>query len=148
MDDATLQAILDSLPPKEPRSRLEPYGMLITELRRRGRSYKDIAEVLAEKCQVKVAPSTIFDFVRVRAKIKPKVRAGAAESKSSAAKGARTRTSAAATAPPENKQGGVDERITALKQRPISTKSRKPVFTYEEDKPLNLKPDAENRTKE
>jgi IS30 family transposase len=150
MDEATLQAILDSLPPKESRSRLEPYGVLIAELRRRGRSYKEIAQVLAEKCQVKVAPSTIFDFVQVRAKAKPKVRTADAESRSGSPQAATTPTNAAASAPPEGKQRerGVEERIASLKQRPISTKVRKPVFTYEEEEPLKLKPGAKDLAKE
>ena len=41
-----LQAILDRLPPKPPRSKLEPYAELIQELRKRGRSYRDIAGIL------------------------------------------------------------------------------------------------------
>jgi hypothetical protein len=37
--DAKFEAILNSLPAKEPRSRLEPYSELITEMRKRGHSY-------------------------------------------------------------------------------------------------------------
>jgi IS30 family transposase len=142
MDDATLQAILDSLPPKEPRSRLEPYGVLIAELRRRGWSYKDIAQVLAEKCQVKVAPSTIFDFVRVRTKTKPKVkRAAVAEPSVTSAPEPK---GTAASAPSKTTPVEVEDRIAALKQRQVSAKSRKPVFTYQEDEPLTLKPSAKD----
>jgi hypothetical protein len=50
--DAKFREILDALPNKPPRSRLEPYRELIEELRRRGRTYVDIAGILAEKCQV------------------------------------------------------------------------------------------------
>jgi hypothetical protein len=42
--DAKTSAILDSLTDKPPRSRLEPHHELIQELRRRGRTYRDIAK--------------------------------------------------------------------------------------------------------
>ncbi len=53
MDD-NFQDILDGLPEKRSRSRLEPYGRLIDELLRRGQTYKGIAGILAEKCQLQV----------------------------------------------------------------------------------------------
>jgi len=48
--DTDLKKILAELPIKPPRSRLEPYREFIEELRSRGRTYRDIAEILAEKC--------------------------------------------------------------------------------------------------
>jgi len=57
--DAKFKEILDGLPSKRPRSRLEPYGELIRELRRRGRTYRDIADILGEKCQVQVTASGV-----------------------------------------------------------------------------------------
>jgi hypothetical protein len=59
--------ILSSLPLKPPRSRLEPYSELIEELRRRGRTYREITSVLLEKCQVRASRSNIHHFVSVRA---------------------------------------------------------------------------------
>jgi hypothetical protein len=55
--------ILDNLPEKPPRSRLEPYRELILEMRRRGRPLREIAQVLGEKFGVRVVSSTIHDFV-------------------------------------------------------------------------------------
>ena len=52
MED-NITKILDGLPPRPPRSRLDPHAILIEEMRRRGRTYKEIARVLAETCQVK-----------------------------------------------------------------------------------------------
>src|SRR5438034_7383253 len=77
MDDS-FQEILDSLPEKRSRSRLEPYGRLIDELLRRRWTYRAIAGILAEKCQLTVSSSTIHDFVRRRSRSKrnlPKRRA-------------------------------------------------------------------------
>src|SRR4029450_2202812 len=64
------EEILNSLPEKPARSRLEPYGRLINELLRRSRTYREIARILAEKCQIKVSISTIHDFVRLRSRAK------------------------------------------------------------------------------
>ena len=65
MDDR-FRDILNALPEKPARSRLEPYRELIAALRRRGRTYLDISQILAEKCDIQVTASGIHDFVRRR----------------------------------------------------------------------------------
>jgi len=67
MDDK-LNDILDRLSPKRPRSRLDPHGAVIEEMRRRGRTYREIARVLAENCLVQSSPSNIYYFVKLRAR--------------------------------------------------------------------------------
>lgn len=49
------------------RSKLEPCAKLIRELRQRRWPYRKIAAALAERFDVRASPSTIHDFVRVRA---------------------------------------------------------------------------------
>jgi IS30 family transposase len=61
-----LEAILDGLPAQPPRSRLDPYAELIDEMRRRNWTYRGIAQILAEKCNVKVSPSNIHHFLKLR----------------------------------------------------------------------------------
>ncbi len=56
------------LPPKPPRSKLEPHRDLIRELRRRGQTYRDLARLFQERLGLYVAPSTLHSFVKVRAK--------------------------------------------------------------------------------
>ena len=56
------------LPPKPPRSKLEPYRDLIRELRRKGQTYRDVARIFQERLGLYVAPSTLHSFVKVRAK--------------------------------------------------------------------------------
>src|SRR5450759_738408 len=70
--DTKFRKILDGLPDKPPRSRLEPYRELIRELRRRGRTYRDIAHILSEKCQIQITASGVHDFVRTRSRVKGK----------------------------------------------------------------------------
>src|SRR5580698_8555810 len=62
-----IQTILDKLPPKPPRSKLEPYAELIQELRKRGRSYREIAGILSACCGVSTGIHTVYNFVRMRA---------------------------------------------------------------------------------
>ena len=71
--DTDLKKILAELPIKPPRSRLEPYREFIEELRSRGRTYRDIADILAEKCSVQVTGSGVHDFVRTRSRAKTKL---------------------------------------------------------------------------
>jgi len=66
--EPTHQTILESLPPKSPRSKLEPHRELIRELRRKGRTYREVALLFRERLGLYVAPSTLHSFVKVRAK--------------------------------------------------------------------------------
>ena len=61
-------ARLGDLPPKPPRSKLEPHSELIRELRRKGRTYREVARLFHERLGLYVAPSTLHSFVKVRAK--------------------------------------------------------------------------------
>jgi hypothetical protein len=63
-----LRIILESLPPKPPRSKLEPHRELIRELRLKGRTYREVARLFHERLGLYVAPSTLHSFVKVRAK--------------------------------------------------------------------------------
>ena len=64
--NAEMQAILDRLPPKPPRSKLEPHAELIQELRRRGRSYREISGILTDCCGVSAGAHTVYNFGRTR----------------------------------------------------------------------------------
>ena len=66
MDD-NIRTVLDQMPEKN-RSKLEPHADVIRELRRKGRTYEEIANFFSERFDLKVAPSTIHAFVRVRAR--------------------------------------------------------------------------------
>lgn len=119
MDDY-LKKILDDLPDKPPRSRLEPYHDFIVELRRRGRTFREIAGILAEKCQVQVTGSGIHDFLRTRL--------------------GRDATRLAASMLPKTSSGDeVQRRIAELKARNSTAKQSANGFEYDPDEPLRLK---------
>jgi ribosomal protein S19 len=62
------QDILSKVTKKSGRSRLEPYGELIDELRACGLTYRDIADVLTDELKFHVPKSTVNDFMRERAR--------------------------------------------------------------------------------
>ena len=128
--DIRFAEILDSLPPKTPRSRLEPYRELIREMRRRGRTYREIAQVLGERCQVRIAPSTVHEFVIRRARSKPIPLKEIPE---------QAAAEPPAKALPRAMPNEVQARIQALKQMdPAVDKASKPVFAYDENESTGL----------
>ena len=66
--EPVLQSIIGSLAPKSPRSKLEPHRELIRELRRKGRTYREVAQLFHERLGLYVAPSTLHSFAKVRAR--------------------------------------------------------------------------------
>lgn len=62
--------LLDQLPEKPPRSKLEPYRDLISQLLAKNWTYRDIAALFADKLKLAVAPSTLHNFVKVRSQQK------------------------------------------------------------------------------
>jgi hypothetical protein len=134
--DSEFRNILESLPEKPPRSRLEPYGELIDGLRRRGRTYRDVVEILAEKCQLQVSISTLHDFLRARSRRnRNSARRIAAD-----AMIAKPIPPRAADEESVQKPSGdeVRQRIAAFKARkPVTTPSRDD-FHFDPDEPLRL----------
>lgn len=133
--DAKFKEILDGLPSKRPRSRLEPYGELISELRRRGRTYRDIAHILGEKCQVQVTASGVHDFVRTRSRVKGK-------STKRFVIGSMKTVPTAPIVPSTRKSSAdaeVQRRIEALKARKAVTKAAPDKFRFDPTQPLRLK---------
>ena len=138
--DRKFEDILDTLPEKPPRSRLEPYRELIGELRKRGRTYRDIAGILAEKCQLRVSVSRIHDFVRVqlRAKRKQAKQQASADTRISAAAVTLSTTDANTVRQAGRSTDEARQRIAAVKLRPAPGKVNPPQFRYDPGEPLHL----------
>jgi hypothetical protein len=134
--DKKIRALLDEIPEKPPRSKLEPHLEVIRELRRKGRTYQEIAQFFGEYLNVTVAASTIHAFVQVRARRrqrKPPIELPPSTEPQETAQAAAENAGAPA---------GVDVvgRIEALKRRRLSEKPEKPQFKYDETEPLRLVP--------
>ncbi len=113
--------------PQKARSKLEPHADIIRDLRQKGRTYEEVAQFFAERLNLKVAPSTIHAFVRVRARRHQRLRIelpSAGNSGQSDFAG--------------SNDAEVRRRIEELKRRPEQDETEKPRFQYDEDKPLEL----------
>jgi hypothetical protein len=63
-----LQRLLDAVPGKELRSKLDPFAAYILRWRRQGKSYRRIQQILADKCGVKVSYDALRGFVLRRSR--------------------------------------------------------------------------------
>lgn len=131
--DEKLRALLDQMPPKPPRSKLEPHLEVIRELRRRGRTYQEIAQFFAEHLNLTVAASTIHYFVRLRARRRQKPQPIELPPPEMAS------TAPAADDVALGEEDDIQKRIEALKQR-RPEKPEKSRFEYNENEPLHLIP--------
>jgi hypothetical protein len=142
------EAILKSLPAKEPRSRLEPYSELITEMRKRGYSYREITQVLKKACGLKVGTSTVNDFVltRSRSRAKPSRTIETKKNKRPLTGTYRNTKAQESTRRPQKELEGIAKTIKELKDQPLKTHATKLLFEYNPDEPLRLH--RNQRTKE
>ena len=115
-----IRTILESLPEKTYRSKLEPHRELIRELRRKGRTYREVARLFEERLGLYVAPSTLHSFVKVRAKHRkrtqfelPPIQLATAESP-------------------------VLDRVSAFKAKPVVRTAKPARFVFRENEPLTL----------
>jgi hypothetical protein len=124
--DPTLLSLLETIPQKPPRSKLETHRELIRQLRRKGCTYRDVVRILHERVGLDVAVSTIHSFIKVRAKHRKQVEY---------------------ELPPLEPQSSVDtrvssddvaSRIAALKAKPVEHKTKPKHFHFEESEPLKL----------
>src|ERR1700722_8133269 len=122
--DPIISKLLEEIPEKPPRSKLEVHADVIATLRRKRRTYCEIAEFFREHLAITVSPSTIHDFVRVRRRRGKRNTASTGEPHIG-----KPRDDAA---PPVKHSSAADQRkIAALKSR-TPAEPPQPVFIYNE----------------
>jgi hypothetical protein len=124
--DPTLLSLLDSIPQKPPRSKLETHRELIRQLRRKGCTYRDLVRILHERVGLDVAVSTIHSFIKVRAKHRKQVQYELPPLE--------PQSSGSSPLSPDD----VASRIAALKANPVERKPKPKHFQFEESEPLKL----------
>jgi len=153
MDDDKIRDIVASLPEKPSRSRLEPYRQLIAELRRLGRTYREIAHILGEKCQLQVSAVAVHNFVRLHLRRKrnpakreaprsferPQIRTPVVTEREA---NANIRKRSENPAVPDVE---VRRRIEELKRRPVEVQEPPVLFHYNPDEPWHLRPKSEKK---
>jgi hypothetical protein len=136
------QAILDRLPPRRRRSKLEPYAALIRALRARGRSYREIVTILREQCGLRVAVHTVHHFVRAREQKRGARRRPRRQSSETVRRASASSSPLSLDAPED-----VWTRIAAVKQRASASTAEPKAFAYDENEPLQLITDVKPRTR-
>jgi hypothetical protein len=123
-EPSRLLAELSDLPPKPPRSKLEPHREPIRELRRKGRTYREVSRLFAERLGMQVAPSTLHSFVKVRSRHRKQVQfeLPAVELPSA--------------------QPQASARPAAFKAKPTPQESKHSRFVFCENEPLTLRTDG------
>lgn len=123
-EPANLLADLASLPPKPPRSKLEPHRELIRELRRSGRTYREVARLFSDRLGFHVAPSTLHSFVKVRARHRKQVQ---------------FELPPLMQAVTEVVPSGC---VAAFKAKPLASETKRTRFVFRENEPLTLSSDG------
>jgi len=126
------RAILENLPPRPRRSKLDPYAALIRALRARGRSYREIVGILQTRCGLSVGTHTLYHFVRTRLP-RPTGRQRAHRDASVVIEPV---PQAGISQPTD--EADVWRRIEALKQRPAQLSKTSRAFAFNDDEPLAL----------
>jgi IS30 family transposase len=140
--DEKIRDILNNLQEPTPRSCLDPLRELIDELHRRGRTYREIARILAERCEVSVSVSTVFRYLHNRSRTKPqacKLHFRQVPKSSKLAQPIVTEEEKGRKSiKPELASDEIQKRIAALKIRPELAKTASQLFQYDPDEPLHL----------
>ena len=134
--ESRFEHILNSVGAKPGRSRLEPYGDLVDELRSQGFTCRDIVALLAEQCQFQTSKTAVDNFVRAQAR----------KRRNAVRKLSRrivvSTPVVSKLAPPHPTQGPSEDevrrRIALLKARKPATEPATDDFHYNPDEPLRL----------
>jgi IS30 family transposase len=139
--DNKFRDILDSLPAPEPRSCLDPFRELIDELHRRGRTYREISSILAERCEIFVSVSTVYRFLHRRSRFRSQSRKSEFSPVPKMKKGNRravTEEKISVVPETETKTDEIQRRISVLKHRHTPDQTKSQLFHYDPDEPLHL----------
>lgn len=140
--DSKLQELLDQIPERAPRSKLEPHAEVIRELRKKRRTYQEIAAFFRAHLHLSVAPSTIHEFVKTRARQARNRMREQEELPPAPAreKGRESRSFAAENDASSPTDSPVRERIRAVKNQSVVSEKAAPRFEFDPQSPLTLKP--------
>jgi hypothetical protein len=141
--DEKLRQLLDQMPERPPRSKLEPYAEVIRELRKKRRTYQEIAAFFKQHLQLSVAPSTLHDFVKTRARQARNRPPAAIELPAPEPKEAVHNEEAAAVLRPS--KDAVRKQIQAVKNRFVASPQERPRFEFDPQQPLTLNPKAKDK---
>jgi hypothetical protein len=150
--DPRFKTILNNLPARPPHSRLEPYRELILEMRKRGRSYRQITHVLKQSCGVRVGTSTVNDFVLACSKSTMKRTSSPTAELVVTGKDKKrligiykTQEDLEGTISTPKALKDIRRKIKEVKDQPPQTRKKKLIFEYNPDEPLRLQRNQNTR---
>lgn len=132
-----IRQLLNELPERGPRSRLDTFRDLIVEMRNRQYSYRDISRFLAERCGLQISHNAVRNFLNQHGSELPEPSPPAAPDRQGASE-----PSSIQREPPEPRKveqpQAVRDRITALKQRSQPKSDTSTSFRFDPAQPLTL----------
>lgn len=145
--DPKLEEILAILPPIETKSRLVPYRAFILRLRRDGRTYRDIKEILANQCKVCISLNALYKFTKSRQRPRLAVNPETPQPDLTC------RESVEREEPSKLARRWTQEEIEAMRakarasaHKPTTEPRRPPVFHYDPTRPLTNRPPDDKET--
>jgi len=145
--DETIRKLLDNIPERQPRSKLEPHIDVIRELRRKRRSYQEISGFFKEHLKIPVAPSTLYEFVKARARParKPVVELPDVEaSRAAEFQAAKPLETAPVPASPLGRPGAA-ETMRGVREQPSALPKEPPGFQFDAAAQANWTPTSEKK---
>jgi hypothetical protein len=133
-----LDEILNDMPKRGSRSKLENYASLIEELLRRGRTFREIASILRERCCLHASLSTLHFFVQRRATLIGKHKRSLINLRSGGRGDQELARPPAHPGTQEPAEQGVQERIAALRRRHVPAEMTPRPFQYDPSEPLRV----------
>ena len=145
--DETIRKLLDSIPERQPRSKLEPHIDVIRELRRKRRSYQEISVFFKEHLKISVAPSTLYEFVKARARPakKPMVELPDVEASRPVEIQAGKPLEAAPNPASSLGRPGVAETMQSVREQPLALPKEPPSFRFDAVEQANWTPPSEKK---
>jgi hypothetical protein len=144
--DERIRQLLDQIPERPPRSKLEQHAEVIRELRRKRRTYQEITVFFREHLQITVAPSTVHDFVKKRAKqarIRPAQVPKSSPDSSLGATPMPVQPTSSAVPPPPTKDPR--DTIRTVRAHPATTSREPSLFEFELESPLTSDQEAKEK---
>jgi hypothetical protein len=132
-----VRQLLNELPERGPRSRLDPFRELIVEMRRRQYSYREISRFLVDRCGVEVSHNSVRNFLNRQCSESPEP--SPPDAPDSRRAGASRAIESESPEPRTGEQPqAVRDRIAALKRRSQSASSAGTGFRFDPAQPLRL----------
>jgi hypothetical protein len=138
--DPKLEQILKNLPPAKTKGRLESYREFILRLRRDGRSYTEIQQILTTKCGIQISVAGIFKFVHSRQRSRTTTNLQPPQQENPVYQEPIEREEKPKLTRTQEEIEAMRAKARASAHKPTTQPKPKPLFHYDPNRPLTNKP--------